>query len=174
MLIQKHKASGHADPIRAATDEAMGLRDNLKAGEIGAISIKLPLPPGALSTLWQNDRRFIESYMEDYPGYYQTGDAGIIDEDGYIFIMARTDDIINVAGHRLSTGGMEEVLAEHPNVAECAVIGVEDQLKGQLPFGFLVLNAGIFLSTFTTLYLTIIFEKSSTQRASLCGSTHLV
>ena len=114
----------------------------VKAGEIGAISIKLPLPPGALSTLWQNDQRFIESYMEDYPGYYQTGDAGIIDGDNYLHVMSRTDDIINVAGHRLSTGGMEQVLASHPDVAECAVLGVADNLKGQVPLGFLVLKDG--------------------------------
>ncbi len=114
----------------------------VKTGEIGAISIKLPLPPGALSTLWQNDQRFIESYMEDYPGYYQTGDAGIIDEDNYLHVLSRTDDIINVAGHRLSTGGMEQVLASHPDVAECAVLGVADNLKGQVPLGFLVLKDG--------------------------------
>jgi propionyl-CoA synthetase len=112
-------------------------------GEIGAISIKLPLPPGALPTLWRNDDRFVESYMAEYPGYYQTGDAGIIDEEGYLHVMSRTDDIINVAGHRLSTGGMEQVLAEHPDVAECAVLGVADQLKGQVPLGFLVLKDGV-------------------------------
>jgi propionyl-CoA synthetase len=112
-------------------------------GEIGAISIKLPLPPGALPTLWQNDDRFVDSYMAEYPGFYQTGDAGIIDEDGYLHVMSRTDDIINVAGHRLSTGGMEQVLAAHPDVAECAVLGVADQLKGQVPLGFLVLKDGI-------------------------------
>ena len=111
-------------------------------GEIGAISIKLPLPPGALPTLWQNDERFVESYLSAYPGFYETGDAGFIDEDGYIHVMSRTDDIINVAGHRLSTGGMEEVLTGHPDVAECAVIGVADQLKGQVPLGFLVLKNG--------------------------------
>jgi propionyl-CoA synthetase len=112
-------------------------------GEIGAISIKLPLPPGALSTLWGNDDRFVESYMQEYPGYYQTGDAGIIDEDGYLHVMSRTDDIINVAGHRLSTGGMEQVLSSHPDVAECAVLGVSDQLKGQVPLGLLVLKDGV-------------------------------
>ena len=115
----------------------------VKAGEIGALSRKLPLPPGSLPTLWNADDRFVESYLEEYPGYYKTADAGFIDEDGYVFVMARTDDIINVAGHRLSTGGMEEVLANHQNVAECAVIGVDDQLKGQLPVGFLVLKAGV-------------------------------
>jgi propionyl-CoA synthetase len=112
-------------------------------GEIGAISIKLPLPPGALPTLWRNDDRFVESYMAEYPGYYQTGDAGVIDNEGYLHVMSRTDDIINVAGHRLSTGGMEQVLASHPDVAECAVLGVADQLKGQVPLGFLVLKDGV-------------------------------
>lgn len=112
-------------------------------GDIGAISIKLPMPPGNLQTLWQNDEGFISSYMEAYPGYYQTGDAGYCDEEGYLYIMSRTDDIINVAGHRLSTGGMEEVLANHPDVAECAVIGVEDELKGQVPMGFVVPKAGV-------------------------------
>ena len=115
----------------------------MKRGEIGAISIKLPMPPGSLPTLWQNDDRFIESYLADYPGYYKTGDAGYMDEDGYLYVMSRTDDIINVAGHRLSTGGMEEVLAGHPAVAECAVIGVADQLKGQVPLGFVVLKDGV-------------------------------
>jgi len=111
-------------------------------GDIGAIVVKLPLPPSALPTLYLKDDLYREKYLDEFPGYYNTADAGMIDEDGYLYIMARTDDIINVAGHRLSTGGMEEVLAEHPDVAECAVIGVEDQLKGQLPVGFLVLNAG--------------------------------
>ena len=112
-------------------------------GEIGAIVVKLPLPPGTLPTLWQNDQRYIEAYLEEFPGYYKTADAGYIDEEGYIYVMTRTDDIINVAGHRLSTGAMEEVLSCHPLVAECAVMGVEDQLKGQVPLGFLVLNAGV-------------------------------
>jgi len=112
-------------------------------GEIGALVVKLPLPPGTLPTLWNNDKRFLESYLEEFPGYYKTADAGFIDEDNYVFVMSRTDDIINVAGHRLSTGAMEEVLADHPDVAECAVLGVEDQLKGQVPVGFMVLNAGV-------------------------------
>ena len=112
-------------------------------GEIGAIVVKLPLPPGSLPTLWQNDDRFVEAYLEEFPGYYKTADAGYIDEEGYIYVMTRTDDIINVAGHRLSTGAMEEVLANHPDVAECAVMGVEDQLKGQVPLGMLVLNSGV-------------------------------
>ena len=114
----------------------------VRPGEIGALVVKLPLPPGTLPTLWNAEQRFRESYFTQFPGYYQTGDAGFIDEDGYVFVMTRTDDVINVAGHRLSTGAMEEVLASHPDVAECAVIGVADALKGQLPLGFLVLNAG--------------------------------
>ncbi len=115
----------------------------VKPGEIGAICCKLPLPPGTLPTLWQADERYIASYLEEFPGFYKTADAGYQDEDGYLYIMSRTDDIINVAGHRLSTGGMEEVLAAHPDVAECAVVGVADQLKGQTPVGFLVLKAGV-------------------------------
>ncbi len=112
-------------------------------GEMGAICVKLPMPPSCLPTLWNADQRFIDSYLADYPGYYKTGDAGYMDEDGYLYVMSRIDDVINVAGHRLSTGAMEEVLASHPDVAECAVIGAEDQLKGQLPLGFLVLKAGV-------------------------------
>ncbi|NVK06442.1 MAG: AMP-binding protein, partial [Marivivens sp.] len=111
-------------------------------GELGAIAVKLPLPPGTLPTLWNAEERFRKSYLNTFPGYYETGDAGMKDEDGYLYIMARTDDVINVAGHRLSTGAMEEVLASHPDVAECAVIGVGDDLKGQLPMGFLCLNSG--------------------------------
>jgi len=111
-------------------------------GELGAIAIKLPLPPGTLPTLWNAEARYHSSYLKQFPGYYETGDAGMIDEDGYLYIMARTDDVINVAGHRLSTGAMEEVLAGHPEVAECAVIGVADKLKGQMPMGFLCLNNG--------------------------------
>jgi propionyl-CoA synthetase len=115
----------------------------LAAGQIGTIAIRLPLPPGNLPTLWQNDAGFVSSYLERYPGYYLTGDAGYRDPDGYLWIMSRIDDIINVAGHRLSTGGMEEVLASHPDVAECAVIGVADRLKGQVPVGFVVLKQGV-------------------------------
>ncbi len=115
----------------------------VKPGDIGALVIQLPLPPGSLPTLWHNDDGYVRSYLTDFPGYYKTGDAGFIDADGYIFVMARTDDIINVAGHRLSTGGMEEVVAAHPDVAECAVIGVADALKGQVPLGFMVLKAGV-------------------------------
>ncbi len=111
-------------------------------GTDGTILLKLPLPPGALTTLWNDDERYISSYLSEYPGYYATGDGGHIDDDGYVFIMGRTDDVINVAGHRLSTGTMEEALAAHPAVAECAVIGVADPLKGQLPRGFVVLKAG--------------------------------
>ncbi len=110
---------------------------------LGAIAVKLPLPPGTLPTLWNAESRFKKSYLTTFPGYYETGDAGMMDEDGYLYIMARTDDVINVAGHRLSTGAMEEVLASHPDVAECAVIGVTDQLKGQMPMGFLCLTSGV-------------------------------
>jgi propionyl-CoA synthetase len=115
----------------------------VEQGKLGALCVKLPLPPSCLPTLWQNDERFRESYLAAYPGYYQTADAGYVDDDGYVYVMARTDDIINVAGHRLSTGGMEEVLAGHPDVAECAVIGINDALKGQVPVGFVVLKAGV-------------------------------
>ncbi|MCU4178009.1 propionyl-CoA synthetase [Bosea sp. BH3] len=117
----------------------------VKPGTMGAIVLKLPLPPGALQTLWGNEVRFRDGYLAHFPGYYDTSDAGFIDEDGYIFIMGRTDDIINVAGHRLSTGGMEEVLAAHPAVAECAVVGIRDELKGEQPCGFVVLKAGVAL-----------------------------
>ncbi len=112
-------------------------------GDIGALVIKSPLPPGTFTTLWHAEGRFVKSYFSRYPGYYETGDAGYIDDNGYVYVMARTDDVINVAGHRLSTGAMEEVLADHPDVAECAVIGVADEMKGQLPLGLLVLNAGV-------------------------------
>ena len=116
--------------------------EGVAPGTIGAIVAKLPMPPGCFPTLWNAPERFRQAYMATFPGYYQTGDAGYIDDKGYVFVMARTDDIINVAGHRLSTGAMEEVLASHQDVAECAVIGAADKLKGQLPVGFLVLNAG--------------------------------
>ena len=111
-------------------------------GQIGTLAVKLPLPPGAFPTLWNARQRYLDSYMTTFPGYYNTSDAGIIDADGYVYVMSRTDDIINVAGHRLSTGAMEEVLSDHPDVAECAVTGVADALKGQVPLGFLVLSAG--------------------------------
>jgi len=115
----------------------------LPAGEMGNVVVKLPLPPGCMQTLWNNDERFKSAYLTTYPGYYLTGDAGYIDEEGYIYIMSRIDDVINVAGHRLSTGGMEEVLASHPDVAECAVIGVSDGLKGQVPLGLAILTSGV-------------------------------
>ncbi|WP_316181095.1 propionyl-CoA synthetase [Bradyrhizobium sp. SZCCHNRI1009] len=113
------------------------------ANTMGSIVIKLPMPPGCLPTLWQQEERFKESYLSEFPGYYKTSDAGYKDEDGYIFVMGRTDDIINVAGHRLSTGGMEEILASHPDVAECAVLGIKDAIKGEVPCGFIVLKAGV-------------------------------
>jgi propionyl-CoA synthetase len=115
----------------------------LPAGTMGSIVIKLPLPPGSFPTLWQQEERFKESYLSQFPGFYSTSDAGFVDADGYLYIMGRTDDIINVAGHRLSTGGMEEVLSSHPDVAECAVIGMADSLKGEVPCGFVVLKAGV-------------------------------
>jgi propionyl-CoA synthetase len=137
----------HGSPTRAVPGYDVRVLDpsgaETKRGEIGAIVVKLPLPPGSFPTLWQAEERYKQAYLANFPGYYETGDAGYIDEDGYIFVMARTDDIINVAGHRLSTGGMEEVLASHPDVAECAVIGVADALKGQVPLGFLVLKSGV-------------------------------
>jgi propionyl-CoA synthetase len=126
--------------------EVRALDENGKdvaAGDVGAIACKLPLPPGTLPGLWNAEERFRSSYLETFPGYYETGDAGFIDEDGYIHVMSRTDDVINVAGHRLSTGSIEEVLASHEDVAECAVIGAADQMKGQLPVGLLVLKAGV-------------------------------
>jgi propionyl-CoA synthetase len=115
----------------------------LRVGETGTLAIKLPLPPGCLPSLWNSDARFRESYLVEFPGYYTTSDAGFKDEDGYVYVMARTDDVINVAGHRLSTGQMEEVVARHRDVAECAVVGVADTMKGQIPAAFIVLNAGV-------------------------------
>jgi len=115
----------------------------LERGNEGILAVKLPLPPGNLMTLWENDQGFVQSYMDPYPGYYLTGDGGYIDEDGYVWVMGRTDDVINVAGHRLSTGGMEEIVAKHPDVAECAVLGVHDSLKGQVPIGFVVLKSEV-------------------------------
>ncbi|WP_370156120.1 propionyl-CoA synthetase [Ferrovibrio sp.] len=143
----EHLPVKHGSPTRVVPGYDVQVIDDegqpVKAGDIGNIVIRLPLPPGCLPTLWNNDDGFRKSYLSRFPGYYNTGDAGFIDEDGYLFIMSRTDDIINVAGHRLSTGGMEEVLAAHPDVAECAVVGVADQLKGQVPLGFVVLKAGV-------------------------------
>ena len=120
-----------------------GAGKQAQPGEIGSLVCKLPLPPGSLPTLWNADARYRESYLANFPGYYKTGDAGFIDEEGYVFVMSRTDDVIKVSGHRLTTGSIEEELASHPDVAECAVIGVADQLKGQVPLGFLVLKAGV-------------------------------
>ena len=137
----------HGSPTKAAPGwDLRVLGDDAKEapkGHIGALVARLPMPPGTLLTLYNADDRYKEAYLEEYPGYYKTADAGYIDEDGYVYVMARTDDIINTAGHRLSTGAMEEVLSAHPDVAECAVIGVADALKGQVPLGFLVLNSGV-------------------------------
>ncbi len=134
-------------PARAVPGYAVKVLDDtgqeVVPGAIGALVIELPLPPGTFTTLWEAEERYVSSYFTAYPGYYETGDAGYIDENDYVFVMARTDDVINVAGHRLSTGAMEEVLLSHPDVAECAVIGVHDDMKGQLPLGLLVLNAGV-------------------------------
>ena len=137
----------HGSPTKAVPGWDVRVVDpdnqEVESRQIGALVVKLPLPPGTFPTLWNADERFVESYLSEFPGYYKTADAGFIDEDGYVYVMSRTDDIINVAGHRLSTGGMEEVLAAHPDVAECAVIGINDSLKGQLPLGLLVLKAGV-------------------------------
>ena len=144
-LPVKHGSATRAVPgwdVRVLDAETEGDAREMAPGEIGALVVKLPLPPGALPTLWQADDHFVQTYMSAFPGFYQTADAGFIDADGYIHVMTRTDDIINVAGHRLSTGGIEEVLAAHPDVAECAVIGVADALKGQVPLGLLVVKAG--------------------------------
>jgi propionyl-CoA synthetase len=146
MLPVKYGSPGVPMPgydIRVLDDEG----HEVPAGTLGNVVLKLPLPPGCLPTLWEADERFRKSYLDAFPGFYNTADAGILDEDGYLFVMARTDDIINVAGHRLSTGAMEEVLAAHPDVAECAVIGIADSLKGQAPLGFVVLNAGVARDT---------------------------
>jgi propionyl-CoA synthetase len=142
LLPVKPGSCGKAVPgydVRVLNDDGVEVTDN----QIGNIAIKLPLPPGCLPTLWNNDESYVESYLTAYPGYYKTADAGYKDEDGYLWIMSRTDDIINVAGHRLSTGALEEVLASHADVAECAVIGVADELKGEVPLGLVVLKAGV-------------------------------
>ena len=142
MLPIKHGSPTVAMPgydVRIV-DEA---NHEVAANKMGSIVVKLPLPPACLPTLWQADERMRESYLDEFPGYYKTADAGFKDADGYIFVMSRTDDIINVAGHRLSTGGMEEVLASHPDVAECAVLGIKDDLKGEVPCGFIVLKSGV-------------------------------
>ena len=125
--------------VMVLDDEGQEVGPNVE----GNIVVKLPLPPGTLPTLWKNEKRFVESYMTTFPGYYETSDGGYIDEDGYVYVMGRMDDVINIAGHRLSTGAMEEVIATHPDIAECAVIGTDDQLKGQLPVGLFVLKAGV-------------------------------
>ena len=138
----KHGAAGRPVPgfnIQVLDENNQPVAD----GETGAISIKLPLPPGCLPTLWAGQETMHKSYLAEHPGYYATGDAGYIDEDGFVHVMSRTDDLINVAGHRLSTGGIEQVLAEHPDVAECAVVGATDALKGQIPVGFVVLKSGV-------------------------------
>jgi propionyl-CoA synthetase len=142
MLPVKHGSPTVAMPgydVRIVDEQCK----EMPAGKMGSIVVKLPLPPSCLPTLWQQDERFRESYLSEFPGYYKTADAGFKDADGYLFIMGRTDDIINVAGHRLSTGGMEEVLSGHKDVAECAVIGIADALKGEVPCGFIVLKAGV-------------------------------
>ena len=137
----------HGSPTKPAPGWDVRVLDaqgrETKAGDIGALVCRLPLPPGTLLTLWNADDRYRKAYLDEFPGYYKTGDAGYRDADGYVFVMTRVDDVINVAGHRLSTGAMEEVLAAHPDVAECAVIGAADELKGQVPLGFLVLKAGV-------------------------------
>ncbi len=134
-------------PTKPAPGYDVRILDNdgkeLPAGQEGNIVVKLPLPPGTLATLWRNEDRFISSYMKQFPGYYETSDGGYIDDDGYVFVMGRMDDVINIAGHRLSTGAMEEVISNHQAIAECAVIGTNDQLKGELPVGFFVLKAGV-------------------------------
>ena len=125
--------------VRVVDDECV----EVPAGTEGNIVVKLPLPPGTLTTLWRNEERYVKSYMTKFPGYYETSDGGYIDEDGYVYVMGRMDDVINIAGHRLSTGAMEEIISNHPDVAECAVFGADDQLKGQLPVGFFVVKAGV-------------------------------
>ena len=145
--MRRYRDGPTGSPTKAAPGWDVQVLDDdggpVAAGDIGALVCKLPLPPGTLPTLWNADERYRQAYLTTFPGYYQTGDAGFIDDDDYVFVMTRTDDVINVAGHRLSTGAMEEVLAAHPDVAECAVIGVEDQLKGQVPLGLIVLKSGV-------------------------------
>jgi propionyl-CoA synthetase len=137
------KAGSPTKPVPGYQVEILDESGNpLPPGKEGMVAIKLPLPPGTLPTLWKNDQKFKESYLDIFPGYYFTGDGGYYDNDGYLYIMGRVDDVINVAGHRLSTGAMEEAISMHPDVAECAVIGVADDFKGQLPLGFVVLKAG--------------------------------
>jgi propionyl-CoA synthetase len=138
------KAGSPTKPVPGYQVEILDEKGNaVPPGKEGIVAIKLPLPPGNLLTLWENDQKFKESYLKMFPGYYFTGDGGYFDHEGYLYIMGRVDDVINVAGHRLSTGAMEEVISMHPDVAECAVIGVSDDFKGQLPLGFVVLKAGV-------------------------------
>jgi propionyl-CoA synthetase len=138
------KAGSPTKPVPGYRVEILDeLGVEVERGNDGSIAVKLPLPPGSLPTLWNDDTRFVSSYLSTYEGYYLTGDGGRIDDDGYLFVMGRIDDVINVAGHRLSTGAMEEVIATHPAVAECAVIGVHDELKGQMPLGLVVLKNGV-------------------------------
>src|SRR5215467_67182 len=140
----KVKAGSPGKPVPGMDVRVVDLENReVRHGEIGALVVKLPLPPGTFLTLWNADERFVACYLSQFPGYYMTADAGYMDEDGYVYVMSRMDDIINVAGHRLSTGCMEDVLASHPDVAECAVVGVYDELKGQIPVGFLVLKKGV-------------------------------
>jgi propionyl-CoA synthetase len=138
------KAGSPTKPVPGYQVEILDENGNrLPLGKEGLVAIKLPLPPGTLQTLWKNDQKYRESYLDVFPGYYFTGDGGYYDQDGYLYIMGRVDDVINVAGHRLSTGAMEEVIAMHPDVAECAVVGAADNFKGQVPLGFVVLKAGV-------------------------------
>ena len=127
----------------------------VESGDIGALVLKTPLPPGSFVTLWNAPERFVETYFDAFPGYYETGDAGYMDDNGYVFVMSRTDDVINVAGHRLSTGGMEEILFDDEDVAECAVIGVADPIKGQIPLGLLVLSSGLTAVPATVIARTV-------------------
>lgn len=144
--LMERKAGSPTVPVPGYQVEILdSFGDAVAAGEEGNIAIKLPLPPGTLATLWGNDDRYIATYLEAFPGYYTTGDSGYMDEGGYLFVMGRTDDVINVSGHRLSTGAMEQVLGSHPAVAECAVIGVADDLKGQRPAGYVVLKSGVVI-----------------------------
>ncbi len=138
------KAGSATKPVPGYVLEVLDAGGNkVPPGTDGILAVRLPLPPGTLPTLWNADERFLNSYVNPYPGYYFTADGGNIDQDGYVFIMGRVDDVINVAGHRLSTGAMEEIIAKHPDVAECAVFGAEDNLKGQVPVGVAVLKAGV-------------------------------
>ena len=143
MNVQTHQLFNGQKPSPGFDVQCLDDNGNPKAsGEIGSLAIKLPLPPSCSTTLWNNEERYKSTYLEQFKGWYTSADAGYIDNDGYIWVMSRTDDIINCAGHRLSTGAMEEVLAKHPDVAECAVLGIKDELKGQVPMGFIVLNSG--------------------------------